>query len=171
VGQENKGWDCAKYLLMFERSSFGANIAWLENVIEAMKAQLQAMRADSQTKRTYVDLLRAECIRVEADLIAAKYTMMRAITNPDKMYARKIASLLKVLVSRQIQAVTDLHMKLYQEFSVVNGQALAHDYLASKALNEANLLGNQYLNHRKESIYAGSNEIQYNVIAKLILGL
>jgi acyl-CoA dehydrogenase len=29
----------------------------------------------------------------------------------------------------------------------------------------------QYLNHRAASIYAGSNEVQRNIMAKLVLGL
>ena len=171
IGEENKGWDYAKYLLMFERSSFGANIAWLENVIENMKVAIKKASRLPQNDQTYLDVLKMKVIQTEADLLAAKLTMIRAITHTDKMHARKIASLLKVLVSRQIQAVTDLHLKLYQEFSVVNGAELAPNYFDGTFENQANLLGNQYLNHRKETIYAGSNEIQYNVIAKMILGL
>ena len=171
IGEENKGWDYAKYLLMFERSSFGANIAWLENVIENMKGAIKKASTLTKNDQTYLDVLKMKVIQTEADLLAAKFTMIRAITHADKMHARKIASLLKVLVSRQIQAVTDLHLKLYQEFSVVNGAELSPNYFDNAFENQANLLGNQYLNHRKETIYAGSNEIQYNVIAKMILGL
>lgn len=171
VGEENKGWDCAKYLLMFERSSFGANIAWLENTLENMKLYVVKAKPTQSQSIDYLQVLSAEIIKTEADLLAAKMTMLRAITNPDGMYARKISSLLKVLVSRQIQAVTNLHLKLYQEYSVVNGASLSPDFFLGAHENMANLLGNKYLNHRKESIYAGSNEIQYNVIAKMILGL
>ena len=168
VGQENKGWDCAKYLLMYERSSFGANIAMLENILQDMKKFVTHPKA---SQSGYLQILKSNIVQAEADLCAAKYTMLRAICNDDKMYARKISSLLKVLVSRQIQAVTNLHMKLYQEMSMVNGAALSPDFFLGEHANIANLLSNKYLNHRKETIYAGSNEIQYNVIAKLILGL
>ena len=171
IGEENKGWDYAKYLLMFERSSFGANIAWLEEVVAEVKERIKEICALPDVNRSYLDVLQIKVIQAEADLMAAKFTMIRAITHEDKMHARKIASLLKVLVSRQIQAITDLHLKLYQEFAVVNGACLSADFFAGAFENQANLLGNRYLNHRKESIYAGSNEIQYNVIAKMILGL
>ena len=171
VGAENKGWDCAKYLLMFERSSFGASTAMLENIVADMKKHILEVSSSHKDGTQYMSSLMAEVIRVEADLIAAKYTMLRAITHTDSMYARKISSLLKVLISRQIQEVTNCHMKLYQELSVVNGASLSPTFFTGEHENVANLLANRYLNHRKESIYAGSNEIQYNVIAKLILGL
>ena len=169
VGQENKGWDCAKYLLMFERSSFGANIAWLENVLLSMQKHIQMLKQNNDV--SYLDRLQHDIFTAEADLLATKCTIIRAVTHPDAMYARKISSLLKVLVSRQIQAVTNLHMKLFQELAMVNGAGMPYDFFTGIHENQANLSANVYLNHRKESIYAGSNEIQYNVIAKMILGL
>ena len=171
VGEENKGWDCAKYLLMFERSSFGANIAMLENILDDMQRFLCDVCQQQPSQRSYGDALIAQCVATKAELMATKMTMLRAITHRDPMYSRKIASLLKVLVSRSIQSVTDCHMKLYQELSVVNGASLGPTFFIGAHENMATLLANKYLNHRKESIYAGSNEIQYNVIAKLILGL
>ena len=171
VGEENKGWDCAKYLLMFERSSFGANIAMLEVILDEMKACICNLSEKDRTRSAFYDTLLSHCLRVESDLVAAKLTMLRALTDPDAMHARKISSLLKVLVSRCIQSVTDCHLKLYQELSLVNGAALAPTFFLGAQENFATLLANRYLNHRKESIYAGSNEIQYNVIAKMILGL
>lgn len=167
VGQENKGWDCAKYLLMYERSSFGANIAMLEDVLQSMKRTI----ADAKTQSHYLNVLKISVCQQESELMADKHTMLRAICHQDKMYARKISSLLKVLVSRRIQAITDLHMKLYQELAIVNAAHLAPDFFLGTQANHASLLSNCYLNHRKETIYAGSNEIQFNVIAKLILGL
>ncbi|MAV28229.1 MAG: pimeloyl-CoA dehydrogenase large subunit [Legionellales bacterium] len=171
VGEENKGWDCAKYLLMFERSSFGANIAMLEGILADMKSSICELLAVDRSRTAFYETLMAHCLRVESDLLAAKLTMLRALTDPDAMHARKIASLLKVLVSRSIQSVTDCHLKLYQELSLVNGASLSPTFFLGAQENFATLLANRYLNHRKESIYAGSNEIQYNVIAKMILGL
>lgn len=176
VGKENQGWECAKYLLMFERSSFGANLAWLEVIVEQMQASIKdAMRehesSKSRVQNYYLISLMQAVLEVKTDLLATSLMMERTVCHDDKMHARKIASLLKVLVSRNIQQVTDLHLKWYQELAMINGANLPHDFFTDACANTANTLGNRYLNHRKESIYAGSNEIQYNVIAKLLLGL
>lgn len=176
VGKENQGWECAKYLLMFERSSFGANLAWLEVIIDKMQHLIaEAMHThdfpSTDHRHFYLVSLMQAVQEAKTDLLATSFTMKRAVCHPDKMHARKIASLLKVLVSKNIQQVTDLHLKLYQELAMINGANLVFDFFDDAYANTANTLGNCYLNHRKESIYAGSNEIQYNVIAKLLLGL
>ena len=68
----------------------------LENILQDMKLFVSQPRVN---QAGYLQILKSNIVQAEADLSAAKYTMLRAICHDDKMYARKISSLLKVLVS------------------------------------------------------------------------
>ena len=171
VGQENKGWDCAKYLLTFERSSFGARLSRVEyevnQLITALKSHRQLAPQDSLLVNQYLSTVN----QLATDTQAAKITMLRAATSTNAGQALKISSIIKILSTRLIQALSDIQIKVHGISSIVDGRHLPYDFFEDEDRNQANLRGNRYLNQRKESIYAGSNEIQINIIAKMILGL
>ena len=81
VGQENKGWDCAKYLLTFERSSFGARLSRVEyevnQLITALKSHRQLAPQDSLLVNQYLSTVN----QLATDTQAAKITMLRAATS------------------------------------------------------------------------------------------
>ena len=170
VGEENKGWQYAKYLLTFERSSFGARLARVEYEVSTLIKNINNQIRHSPSNAALTARLHS-LYQLEADCVAARLTLYRAVTSSNPGYALKVSSIIKVLSTRLIQALSDLNLKTLGQHTLVNGRSLAFDYFDSSERNHANLLANQYLNQRKESIYAGSNEIQFNVIAKLILGL
>ena len=77
-------------------------------------------------------------------------------------------SMLKINGTEIQQALTELMMEaagpLAQPFAPVDGATTAStDFTAA--------LAPRYCNYRKTTIYAGSNEIQRNIIAKMALGL
>ena len=168
VGEENKGWNCAKYLLTYERSSFGARLARTELEVQKIIDLLTPL----STQRSYEVLAHLQdALELQADITSAKLTMFRAATSKNPGYALKISSIIKIISTRIIQQTSNLALQIYQEASLVHGKDLSPHFFHDQVRNEANLMANRYLNQRKESIYAGSNEIQMNIIAKMILGL
>ena len=106
--------------------------------------------------------------RVEIELMALEVTSMRFL---DKMRRTGQApgadvSMLKIKGTEIQQAITELMMQ------AVGPQAQAFVAVDAGAVDPyASRLAPRYFNFRKTSIYAGSNEIQRNIIAKMTLGL
>jgi alkylation response protein AidB-like acyl-CoA dehydrogenase len=166
VFEENKGWTVAKYLLGHERMGSGA--------VGASKRELAALKtlAERELKNGKPLLedprFRDRLSRVEIELDALELTSMRFL---DKMRRSgqppgADVSMLKIRGTEIQQAITELMMQavgpMAQPFTALDGGAV--DPLASR-------LAPRYFNYRKTSIYAGSNEIQRNIIAKMTLGL
>jgi alkylation response protein AidB-like acyl-CoA dehydrogenase len=166
VFDENKGWTVAKYLLGHERLGSGN--------VGASKREVAALRAlaAKQTKngRSLLDdpRFRDRLSRIEIELDALELTSMRFL---DRMRRSgqppgADASLLKIRGTEIQQAITELAMQavgpMAQPFVGVDAGTV--DPLVSR-------LAPRYFNYRKASIYAGSNEIQRNIIAKMTLGL
>jgi alkylation response protein AidB-like acyl-CoA dehydrogenase len=152
VGEENHGWTYAKYLLGHERTvnaGVGFCKRWLDQLKELAGAQKLGGRPLLDDAR-----FRDRIAQVEIELMALEVTNMRVIAAE---LANKApgpeASILKVQGTEIQQTLTELTML------ALGPGALASPHMA------------RYLNHRKASIYAGSNEIQRNIIAKMMLGL
>ncbi len=166
VFEENKGWTVAKYLLGHERMGSG-NVGGSKRELAALKRLAAEQQVDG---RLLMDdpRFRDRLSRVEIELEALELTSMRFLDQMRKSGQPPGAdvSMLKIRGSELQQAITELMMQavgpLAQPFMAVDGGAV--DALASR-------LTPRYANYRKTSIYAGSNEIQRNIIAKATLGL
>jgi alkylation response protein AidB-like acyl-CoA dehydrogenase len=166
VYEEHKGWTVAKYLLGHERMGSGA--------VGSSKRELAALKAlaakELKNGRPLIEdpRFRDRLTRVEVELDALELTSMRFL---DKMRRTgqppgADVSMLKIRGTEIQQALTELMMQavgpMAQPFAAVDdGQV---DPYVSR-------LSPRYFNYRKTSIYAGSNEIQRNIIAKMTLGL
>jgi pimeloyl-CoA dehydrogenase large subunit len=170
VGEENKGWDYAKFLLANERNGIarvGLSKARLDRVRE-----LAALSVYGSGPKIDDPFFRAKLAAVEVELKALEMTQMRVISNRSNSGKPDPASsVLKIKGSEIQQATTELLME------VVGPYALPYDDPDERA-NEppigpdwAGPLAPAYFNTRKVSIYGGSNEIQRGIIAKAILGL
>ncbi len=170
VGEENKGWSYAKFLLANERNGIarvGISKARLDRVRE-----LAAISVYGAGPKIDDPFFRARLAAVEVELKALEITQMRVISNrrndgrPDPT-----SSVLKIKGSEIQQATTELLME------VVGPYALPYENL--DALTNEPPVGPEwagpaapnYFNYRKVTIYGGSNEIQRGIIAKAILGL
>jgi alkylation response protein AidB-like acyl-CoA dehydrogenase len=166
VYEENKGWTVAKYLLGHERMGSGA--------VGAAKREMAALRALAarETKGGKALLedprFRDRLSRTEIELAALEITSMRFL---DKMRRTgqppgADVSMLKIRATEIQQSITELMMQavgpMAQPFKAVDSGSI--DHFTSR-------LAPRYFNYRKASIYAGSNEIQRNIIAKMTLGL
>ena len=172
VGEENDGWTVAKYLLEFERggsayaTTLGATLAGTRRIAEAEASGGGRLIDDDGFRRK----LAAAEIAVDA-LQATEHRIMSEIAQRGR--PGPASSMMKVSGSELHQQITELAV-----------EAIA--YYAAPDQPEARVPGRnvdpigpdyavpvmpKYLNYRAASIYAGSNEIQRNIMAKLVLGL
>ncbi len=169
VHDEGKGWTVAKYLLGHERMNT-ARIGTSQRELESLKAL-----AAKQTKdgKPLLDdpRFRDRLSRVEIELMALSITNLRFL---DKLRTGSApgaeVSMLKITGTEIQQALTELMMQAVGP----DAQPLARGYDDNEGDDaDAYLaaLSPRYCNYRKTSIYAGSNEIQRNIIAKMALGL
>lgn len=166
VYEENKGWTVAKYLLGHERMGSGS--------VGASRRELAALRALAQRElkngKPLIEDLRFKdkISRVEIELDALEITSMRFLDQMRRTGQAPGAdvSMLKIRGTEIQQMITELAMQAAgphaQPFKSVSHGSI--DSFTSR-------LAPRYLNFRKASIYAGSNEIQRNIIAKMSLGL
>jgi alkylation response protein AidB-like acyl-CoA dehydrogenase len=166
VHEEGKGWTVAKYLLGYERMGTG-NIAVSKRELARVKTLAAQATVDG---RPLLDdpRFRDRLTRVEVELMALEITNMRFL---DQLRGGRPpgaeVSLLKIKGTEIQQALTELMMQtagpFAQAFRPLDATAPFDRFTAS--------LTPRYCNVRKATIYAGSNEIQRNIIAKLTLGL
>lgn len=172
VGQENKGWDYAKFLLGNERTGIarvGASKAKVARIKE-----LASMERIGDVPLIEDPRFREKLATVEVELKALEMTQLRVVADERKREKGKqnpASSILKLKGSVIQQQLTELLMDVvgpyvlpYQrDFDGRNEEVVGPDYATEAAP--------MYFNYRKVSIYGGSNEIQRNIIAKAILGL
>ena len=175
VGQENKGWDYAKYLLGRERTGI-ARVGLSKERIRRIK-ELAALERDGDTPLIEDERFREKLAAVEVELKALEMTQLRVVAAERRRTDNKpdpASSILKIKGSEIQQATTELLME------VVGPYALPYqpEHGDDERWNEppigpewAGPIAPTYFNWRKTSIYGGTNEIQKNIIAKAILGL
>ncbi|ACL60285.1 pimeloyl-CoA dehydrogenase large subunit [Methylobacterium nodulans] len=176
VGQENRGWDYAKFLLGNERTNI-ARVGVSKQRIRRLK-ELAALERVGDGPILENPRFREKLAALEIELKALEMTQLRVVAAERRRETGKpdpASSILKIKGSEIQQATTELLL------DVVGPYALPYrpeDEEAAQGTNEppigpdwAGPAAPTYFNWRKISIYGGSNEIQKNIIAKAILGL
>ena len=172
VGEENKGWTCAKYLLTHERTGLagiGASKAALANLKRIATKQM------ANGKPLIEDpLFRLQLAEVEMQLMSVEMSTLRicaAAQNGGVPGAE--SSILKIRGTEIRQAITNLARKVIGPYALpFLEEELELDYDGEKLTNDYTpALASIYFNMRKLSIFGGSNEIQKNIVAKMILEL
>jgi pimeloyl-CoA dehydrogenase large subunit len=173
VGQENKGWDYAKFLLGNERvgiARVGVSKERIRRIKELARIERDGDRPIIENPR-FAEKLAA----VEIELKALEITQLRVVAAERNRGTGKpdpASSVLKIKGSEIQQATTELLMDIIGPYSMPldpddadgsNEVPVAPDYAGG--------IAPAYFNWRKISIYGGSNEIQKNIIAKAVLGL
>ncbi len=175
IGEEGQGWTYAKYLLQFERGNPYA--AGLTNQLNKVRKIAEVERSDGGARMIDDPDFRRKLMemQIKVDVLnATELRMFAARTSGEAMGAA--SSMLKLEGSQAQQAVTELALEatgLYAQpfvrdtWAEIRGERneprAGPDYAATVAPT--------YFNYRKTSIYAGSNEIQHNIMAKMVLGL
>ncbi len=172
IGEENKGWTYAKFLLGHERT----NIAG----IGALKRELGRLKdiAGQETKHgrpLIMDpLFAARVAQVEIDLMALEITNLRALSAESQQQAPgPESSVLKIKATEMQQALSELMMCAVGPYALPFERQSAEegDLRHVAGPQYATALAATYCNLRKVTIYGGSNEIQRNIVAQMILGL
>ncbi len=173
VGQENRGWDYAKFLLGNERTGI-ARVGISKERIRRLK-ELAALEVSGGKPMMEDPRFRAKISQIEIELKALEMTQMRVVAAEGKRRDNKpdpASSILKIKGSEIQQQITDLLMEVVGPFALPFAD---EDAPGSNEIPDgpdyAGPLAPIYFNYRKVSIYGGSNEIQKNIIAKAILGL
>ncbi len=172
VGEENKGWTYAKYLLSHERTNI-ARINQSKRQLERLK--LIATEESSHGKPLIQDSrFRDDIARLEVDILALEMMVLRVLSAEGKGKTElEIAGLLKIRGSEIQQRYTELLMQAAGPYSlpmVQDGNAGGWQPEFIGAAYCPSLAG-AYFNYRKTSIYGGSNEVQRNIIAQQLLGV
>jgi alkylation response protein AidB-like acyl-CoA dehydrogenase len=174
VGEENKGWDYAKFLLGHERTGI-ARIGITKQRLARVKAIAKVTPAGEGTVWDN-PAFRARHTMAEVELKALEITQMRVVsqmTHKAGPGSNAAASILKIKGSELQQTATELLLEAAGPHAIVfrdrRGEERSNDPLAE--LEWASLAAQTYFNYRKVTIYGGSNEIQRNIIAKQLLGL
>jgi pimeloyl-CoA dehydrogenase large subunit len=175
IGQENKGWDYAKFLLGNERTSIarvGMSKERIRRIRELATLEIAGGRALIEDER-----FREKLAAVEIELKALEMTQLRVVAaerSRDRTKPDPFSSLLKIKGAEIQQATTELMMDIVGPYALPyqspeeigdgsNEPPIGPEWAATIAPT--------YFNWRKLTIYGGSNEIQRNIIAKAILGL
>jgi alkylation response protein AidB-like acyl-CoA dehydrogenase len=166
VGEENKGWTCAKYLLTYERTG----IAGIGQAKEALRHLKSVARRQQKDGRPLLEdpLFRMHIAAVEIELMALEMTNLRVVAAAEKGGVPGAeSSILKIKGTEIRQEITDLLRRAVGPYALPfiseDEEPVGPDYAGKTAAH--------YFNRRKLSIFGGSNEIQKNIIAKMILGL
>ena len=172
VGEEGKGWTCAKYLLEFERGN--AYSPALQGAMQHLESFAKA-ELDSDGKPYWDNAdFQKRYQDVQVQLLAMEYTELRilgALSAGQNVGPE--SSMLKTRGTELQQAVTELAMEIAGSYAAPLDQSTPEpgDNFAPVGPADANGVTQDYFNTRKVSIYAGSNEIQRNIMSKLVLGL
>lgn len=164
VGEINRGWTYAKYLLGHERTRV-TRVGVTKNRL-ALAKQIAAKTVGSDGQPLLNDpLIRTRIAEFENELLALELTQFRATAQEDAGESSSIASVLKLRGSELQEDSTELLMDLAGPEALLQIQSQTHhDDWAGRALRE-------YLAHRKVGIYGGSSEVQRMIIAASELGL
>ena len=170
VGEENKGWTYAKYLLTHERTNIagvGFSQAGLAAVKRIAKSEMAGGRPLIENPH-----FAARVAQAEIDLMAMATTNLRIISKAAAGQAPGVeSSMLKVKGTIIRQGINDLARRAAGVYAMpFASEAVAGSNDALPDPNEAGPVAAQYFNNRKLSIFGGSNEIQRQIIAKTTLG-
>jgi alkylation response protein AidB-like acyl-CoA dehydrogenase len=176
IGEENRGWTYAKFLLTHERT----NIAGI-GIAKRELTRLKRVGAEElKDGRPLLDdpLFAARVARIEIELAALEITNLRVLSaERGSRTAGPEASILKIKGTEIHQAISELFVRAAGAYALpLRREAMEAGWQADPALPPpgprfARTVMAAYLNQRKLSIFGGTNEIQKNIISKMIVGL
>ncbi|MGE4238981.1 acyl-CoA dehydrogenase family protein [Ramlibacter sp.] len=169
VGEENRGWDYARFLLGHERTHI-ARVGLAKARLGQVKA-IAARRLASGDRSLEAPVFKLRLAWLEAELIALEMTQLRVITTGGTHHGDKadpVTSVLKLKGSELNQAAQSLLL------AAAGRDALRdpHPALESDDTDpawESRALSN-YAFTRAMTIFGGTSEVQRNIIARMVFG-
>ncbi|MBU3740228.1 MAG: pimeloyl-CoA dehydrogenase large subunit [Rhodoferax sp.] len=176
IGEENRGWDYAKYLLAHERTNI-ADVNRSKRELSRLKRIAAAEGLDRDSR------FRDEIARLEVDVVALEMMVLRVLSaETSGRNALDVAGLLKIRGSEIQQRYAELMMlaagpmalPLVREAMQGGWQVDQVDAFGQPRFpggaDHCAPLASAYFNLRKTTIYGGSNEVQRNIVAQTLLG-
>ncbi len=172
VGEENKGWTYAKYLLAHERT----NIADVNRATRELERLKRIAKAERSGGRPLIEdpRFRDQIAQLEVDIVALEMMVLRVLSaERGGKKALDVAALLKIRGSEIQQRYTELMMLAAGPYSLpfifeAMEAGWQGDYVGAMHCAP---LASTYFNMRKTTIYGGSNEVQRNIVAQMTLGV
>ena len=171
IYEENKGWTCAKFLLAHERTGIAA-VARSKRGAEKIQS-IARTEQDGDRPLIANPFFKRKISELEIDLTALEFTELRSLAGEAAGKGPgPESSLLKIKGSEIQQRITELALEAVGHYGAPyfrgfgegdNEHPIGPDY--------AHRAAPTYFNTRKTTIYGGSNEIQRNIIAKMVLGI
>ncbi len=172
IGEENQGWTYAKFLLGNERMTI-AEVGMSKKRLQRLKDVAKAEQTDGGTL-SQVSAFAQKVAAAEVDLTALEVTNLRFLC--EEAAGKPVgaeASMLKIKGSELRQTLTELSVEAVGYYALANDPARIGDGRNEPPVgpDHAWAATPDYLYSRASTIYGGSNEIQRNIIAKMVLGL
>ena len=171
IGEENRGWTYAKFLLGHERfgiarlSESKARLAYLGEIARRHRVGGTLLADDADFMRSVAE--------TEIELTALEFTELRALMNAEQGEAPGVeANMLKIRGTEVQQKISEMLMKAMGYYALPHvPEAMEYGWNEAPIGPEyASGLAPAYFNMRKTTIYGGTNEIQRNIIARMVLG-
>ncbi|MES2536838.1 MAG: acyl-CoA dehydrogenase family protein [Pseudomonadota bacterium] len=162
VHEENKGWTVAKYLLDFERLGQAA-IGHCKFLLLLLKRLASRPGADRQIALRDMNF-RRRVASAEIELMAHEWTLLRVLSSSPKgaqfsILKNRGAEIQQLLIELMLECVgADLLAPAPEKTSE-----------CEDPLPDAAAVAAAFLDMRKVSIFAGTTEVQKNIIAKSLL--
>jgi alkylation response protein AidB-like acyl-CoA dehydrogenase len=173
IGEENKGWDYAKFLLGNERTGI-ARVGLSRERLNRAKRLAEKLPAFNGTLADDPQF-RRKCATIEMQLKSLEITVMRVL---DRQRQRNdstpdpATSVLKMRGAEIQQSTAELLANVAGPMvAPTDAVRAAYEGDFPTELEETLGIIPHYFNSRAATIYGGSNEIQRNIIAKTVLGL
>ena len=171
VYEENKGWTCAKFLLAHERTGI-AGVAGSKRGIEKIK-EIATTEMDGDRPLLSNPFFRRKVAELEMDLTALEYTELRTLAGEAAGKGPgPESSVLKIKGSEIQQRITELALEAAGHYGAPYFRGFGEgDNEHPIGPDWAHRTAPSYFHVRKTTIYGGSNEVQRQIIAKMVLGL
>ena len=172
VGEENKGWTYAKYLLGHERTNI-AGLGHCNKELTLLKEQARTVTTADGRPLIESQRIRDRIARVEMDIMALEMLLLRVATASAGANIGSEASILKIRGSEIQQTLAMLQMEVAGPYAwPYSPEWMRMDATESGPGPEfAAASAGGYFDMRKTTIYGGSTEVQKNIIAKMLLGI
>ncbi|UTW57808.1 acyl-CoA dehydrogenase family protein [Kordiimonas sp. SCSIO 12603] len=171
VGEENKGWTYAKFLLQNER----IGIAGIGGSKEQLYGLKRLAAAEKKNGKPLIEdqNFKTKLAEVEIELRALDITNKRMLVETERgMDPGPVSSMLKIRGSEVAQRLYELKMEASGLYALPFQPELETEGWNDEMIGslENAISAPRYLNTRKISIFGGSNEIQRGIISKMVLG-
>ncbi len=172
IGEPNKGWTYAKFLLENERA-FNGEVPRNKFYLQRLK-KLASLERDGQRPLIEEPIFASRIAQVEAELHALEWMTLRTLAAKEGGAGLPYGSILKVRGTELQQKMTELQVEALGDVGAIvytNPHLLKDNKPYPPGPDYAWGILADFFYRRATTIYGGSNEVQKNILAKTFLGL